>query len=511
MKLYPEFNTYIKNKFFPPEKRGTTILFSVDETTIREFQKEAEINKSIFQQTIASELREWWPATIKENFFGLCAIQIFTVSQMQDEEDFTSREYNPRLAQFFDIDTSTLQKQYAEEQDDLWGKLKQYCQQNNFRITLPEATTGKGRYIQYPFSQALLNKQDLKKVSILFERVGLRTSEYLSFEDFSTLIETADNGCMHSRYYKIKRRLQRDYKNTRLLTQQIYNYFIEGWDGLYPAQQTKETNNRIKRQARENYHLYLSRNNEYVTVFNDNFDMIEQIPVARKGLFEQIEKFQSIYDDKKELLICKIDEISREAEYIRTFEIGYQYIIICKQHSEASRNIYFLQPETKNINNFYEICTTGILKEQTIPFWNKYFSGQSRTYKIEGGVKLGYKRWMLGGGPLITFPEQSTAWLNGEKIEQSEIDCTNYPAGIYKLVKDESIEKFEIKVPDHLRKNHCKGWAINRKEKQWQPATEDPQIVGLRTEFPNIQITTTLRTWISGLIREEKKQKPPIK
>jgi len=225
--LYQNFNQYIKTKFFPPGKRGETILFSVDETIITEFLNKENITGKTFQRTIAYELKDWSITRANENYFGLCAIQIFMVSQMQDDVEYSAREYNPRLADFLRIDTNTLQKLYADNQDTIWEKLKQYAGENDYRINIPGQSSGKGRYIQYPFSQALLNKEDLRKTSILFQRIGVTPSEYIPFEDFALLIKATERESgMPGRYNKIKNKLLNDRGDTMPLYQQIYDYFI---------------------------------------------------------------------------------------------------------------------------------------------------------------------------------------------------------------------------------------------------------------------------------------------
>jgi len=240
-----------------------------------------------------------------------------------------------------------------------------------------------------------------------------------------------------------------------------------------PIRPTTKHIRKRKEKSTKNSHLYLSKNLHYIMVLNDEFEPINKIPLSSKGLFSQIENHHPIYSD--ELLIFQTDEETGEAEYVRHFEPGYKYTIICKQYSEAHQRIRTFRNITKHPNNYYEIYQTGTLEKKTgHPFWDYFFTRHPRNYKIEGGLKLAYKAWMHGCGPKINFQEKTTAWINGSKIESQQINCTNFEPGIYKLVHESSIEKFEIRQPHYIPQSTCNGWIINEEQK---PGIRQPKTV----------------------------------
>lgn len=491
---YCKFNEYIKKKFFPSEKKGNTILFSVDEETISEYLQKEGIDFSDFQINISSTLEKNWLIT-RKLFFGICAIQVYIVSQMQEEENFSSNEYNPRLALFLNIDTNKLQRLYTSHQNDIWYNLKSYCEENDFQISIPNSNFGSGRYIQYPLSQALLSKEDLKRTSILFENIGIKQTQYIPFKDFSQLIEEADNGhCMNKHYYKVKNKLRNNFGSIEQLNRQIYNYFIDDWDGLYP-----QTTNNIRPETSRNkkvqdLHIFLDKSFEKISVLNDEYESINVIFFKDTNVFSFVEKHKGLCNNV--FLIFKLDTISGESEYEQKFELEEKYVIICQPKSKASIFIDSLCKIEKKISDVYDIFVTHPLKKKSKHhFWYKYFSQQSKGYKIEGGIKLAYKTWMQGCGPTITCNEKSLIWIDGTKYDETIINCSNFSVGVHKIIKDSSIEKVEIQAPLNSLNRTCTGWQINKQN--LNPAKAEFQLSGLIYNFQENSISSNIADWIN--------------
>lgn len=506
--MYLEFNNYIKDEFFSVEYTGETILFSVDESVINRFIEKREITYHVFQENIRDGLSYSWSSkTInRTQCFGICALQIYVAHQMSDDNKFSSQEYNPRLAQFLNIDTNKLQKLYSESQNDLWGNLRSFCDENSFRVNIPLPTYGKGCYVQYPFSQTLLNKEDLKKAPILFERVGIKKNEYLLFEEFSNMIEYADNSsCMSNHYYKVKDKLIIDFDSYNQLFQQLYNYFINEWDGFYLNSTRRTLKSKIQDLTKETLTFVLECNLENISVYNFDYDHIKTMFVTSDNVFQQIKDFQELYVE--EFLMFETDCISKESSYVRKFEIGKQYVLVCKKRSSASKFIASLTKVETLANSHYDIFITGILsKKPRHLFWSKYFSFKSRNYKIQGGLKLNHKTWMIGCGPQILLDKKSKAWLNGKIITDSVFNCSELPAGNYRLKVDGfPPEKFKIEEPKYNVSDNCNGWVIEKKNYLWVQDNMNTNLVGLFCDFTKNESVITIRSWIKGITQDKNK------
>ena len=499
--IYSNFNNYIRNRFFPIEDTGETIIFAVDNVVINDFIVEQALTFDKFRSNLQNELRFSWRAkTVNiEDCFGLCALQIYIAHQMQDGA-FTSHEYNPPLAHFLNINTESLQHLYSESQHKLWQNLHSYCIDNNFIINIPSRTTGPGCYIKYPLSQALMNQEDLKQSPILFERVGIKRTEYFPFKEFSKLIQNADNGCcMNSHYYKVKERLNNDFGSYKILHHQIFNFFINKWDGSYIEHYDTSKIRRQKSIEKNSTIVLLDKGCQNITIFDNNYSQIEQANINDNDLFHYIKTNHKLYES--DFLIFEKDRLSDESEYVRKFELGNQYVLICKKHGKASNFISSLSGYSRHPNPNYDIYIVECLdKVSKHHFWSKFFLSQSRNYRIEGGLKLGYNVWMYGAGPIVFLNANSEAWLNGTKIENTESDCTNLPIGSYKLKIDSfPPDKFEIKDISYTPQTTCFGWEINKRENYWKGNSENFQISGLRQHFTNNKSKTSARMWIKSM------------
>ena len=505
--MYSVFNEYIRQKFFPVDQTGETIIFAVDEFVINDFIAQEGVEFKMFRYEIEKELKYSWrlKAIKKDDCFGVCAIQVYIAHQMRKDGDFSSREYNPRLAIFLNIDINTLQRFYRVSQNKLWCNLKEYCEENHFKINIPLPTFGKGCYVQYPFSQTLLNQEDLKRTPILFERVGIKRTEYFPFNEFSKLIENADSGyCMSSHYYKVKERLFKDSGTYTDLYHQVFNYFTNNWDGSYLETLKTALIPRRKSIAKESANVVLDKKIQKITVFDSDYKQIEQVDINNVDLFNFIKGSHQLYDN--DFLIFEKDYISEESEYVRKFETGKQYILICKKFGNASKFISSLSQFNTFSHSKYDIFAIEELsKKPKHHFWSKYFLSRSRSYKIEGGLKLGYNIWMYGAGPKVFLESDSEVWLNGKRIESCELDCSHLTIGSYKLKVDSfTPEKIEIKDITYRTQTTCRGWQISRSKNCWSNILTDFNVAGLRFGFANEIRKTCTRVWIDSLTQNRK-------
>ena len=502
--IYKRFNLFIKDNFFSTKKMGEKIIFSIDESILNEFFKEENISYDDLKNSISEALQnKQFHVEFIDNCFAICAIQVYIASQMQTENEFSRNQYNPRLSAYLSMNVNKLQEFYSKYQDIIWGNLKLFCNRNNFQINIPFSNKGKGRYIQYPFSQVLLNKEDLKEIPILFEKSGIKKTEYFSFEDFFYIIKNADKrNCMSSNFYRVKERLIKEDCIDHLY-QQIYNYFINDWDGSYPKK--KELNGIIKHNEinDKNFHLFLNRTYNSIIVLDEDYEKVTYIDLSKEDIYEQINKYQKVYNDNFLIFkICSFDD----PEYVRYFDIGEKYIIICNNKSEVNQHIRSLGEieDSKQIKKYNLYFTKTINNKYHHPFWNKFFSLNTKNYKIEGGVKLSYKSWMYNCGPKIILNEVADIWVDGKKFKDKVIDCKDYPIGTHKIVYKSSIEKFEIEEPKNIRNEDCLGWNIDARQKKWNPVSANCQNTGLIYNFPKGIESSTIRNWISLFTTENK-------
>jgi len=214
MDNYKIFNKAIHDHFFSKIHKGEYVIFSVDETIIDLLCINNDIDRQQLFLAITQLFRNDWSFifTLNKagapNFFGFIGIQVYAAYLMHTDDQYSASAYNPRLCQLLQIEQPELQTFYSKFQDKIWQELKKWGEEKGYPIHLPQKKKGKGRYVQYPLSQALLNKEDLGKIPLLFDKAGLKSFEQLSFKDFTAIISKVDNGrFLTDHYYKIKEQL----------------------------------------------------------------------------------------------------------------------------------------------------------------------------------------------------------------------------------------------------------------------------------------------------------------
>ena len=514
--IYNKFNNYIYEHFFNKERFGETILMVVDEFVMNEFFIRFQTSKKELEDEIRQNFNRSWAFILSKNkgipnILGFIAIQIYEAFLMQNEDKFSSREYNPRLAKCLNVSQNQLQKLYTFYQDNLWHKLELWASQNGFSLPIPETGYGPRRYTQYPLSQALLNQEDLKKIPFLFQNVGLKPDEYLAFEDFEVLIKHSDENIhLTNHYYRVKEKLLQQNRE-QLLYLQLFGFFNNEWDGSYPDEiekGAKKKNAIEKNQA----HLTITNNLDTLKILNQEYQCLHEFVLLNQHIFKTIKEYYNSFHP--DILIFVKDKSYNEWIDRRYLEQEGEHIIICKTNSRTEAFIHDLDSNyTKLPNPYFSIFKVSLSNKISNHFyWKPFFSKKSKNYVCENGLKLSRKVWMLGAGPTIRFFKETDAWINGEKLifnnNEYTISCRDFGEGTFRLkVKDWSPEKFQIKKPKVISNTDLQGWQVKISQPTWEHSTEKYQISGLSTWFPVCIEKSSIRTWVNALTQKSSKIK----
>jgi len=201
------------------------------------------------------ELRNAWNELLKTEeslpqYFGLLAIQCLAGTLMEADDDGTHRDYNVRLSQLLGIsDKYCLQPLYIGDnlanpiQEQIWLSATEFLRLGfGLTVHIPAPTLNAGRFIQFPKSQALLTKEDMKRCSGFFYAHFLRgeTVHYSFFKQkfLSNLSEIQlsprARGILH------------DSDRGENAIRQLFNHFNR-WDGK--VWQTPSKPSLVKKQS----------------------------------------------------------------------------------------------------------------------------------------------------------------------------------------------------------------------------------------------------------------------
>lgn len=167
---YQEFNLWSYEYFVSNNIYFDNIILSIDYV---EFELEFP-DRSLLA---FKELNKSWNALLTPvndipQYFGLILLQCYAATQMErDEERRISRSnYTIHLAKLLGLDDHVkVQNLFREKEEEvpiqilIWESAKQHFKEKfNIDLLIPNRKNYHGKYIQYPKSQVLINKEDLK-------------------------------------------------------------------------------------------------------------------------------------------------------------------------------------------------------------------------------------------------------------------------------------------------------------------------------------------------------------
>lgn len=514
---YSKFNQYIKKRFFKNDDIGSHVVLSVDKQVIDDFCRENNTTEQDLRKEFQCLFsRDWSYALENENFFGLAAIQVYVAHQMGDDEKYSSDEYNPRFIEILKGDskkTIDIEKLYRDYQIQLWTTLKKWCLKNGFFFEIPKDKKYKGRFIQYPLTQALLNQKDLSKLPLLFAENGIKPYNKIGFDEFQKIIKELDEiprNIPTPHYAEIRNRLLKNQNGSllELLYRQVFEYYCD-WDGEIPELAQKQILKRLNVQELEKTTNYLVYEEHFFQVIDYKYALIERIDIDSIDLKQRIKKHYRL--SNSDFIIFIKDEYGDWVE-TKYLERGTTNLIVIEKGDPIEYLLKQIDSKQEVQNyKYYSTLEITIPGDYQASGWlSKLLKEKSKPFIIENGLKLDRKVWMSQAGPTIIFEKIVKAWLisshassNIEEIKLTDnnlsFKLTAFLPGHYVLaVRDFGKIKFEIKEPS-VNANECiKGWNISKKPALWEPNSEPFQICGLVNSFTTEQDSNSeIRDWIN--------------
>jgi hypothetical protein len=509
-KTYEHFNTRIYTTFFSSESAGNFVGVHVDDDFIAAVASELTLSVEGFLEIVARDVQSDWSIHIhrrlveKPMYLGLIAMQMYAAYLMDKNDEYGEAAYNPRLCQLLRIEEHQLQQLYREYQDPLWKGFGTWCGTNGFIVQLPLMRRGPGRYTQYPLTQALLNRKDLKRLPYVFDYVGLRCAESLFFTDFMDLLRHADkHPRVTTHYLKVKKRVL--YSGMEIpFYQQIFAYY-HSWDGLLPEFEEVDSDQ------------YPSSNHQ-----GGNFQLTTDNACSEIIIRDDQDtavNAQSLDDPMALTKLQRTYRVLQNGMLFFTASTDYEDLWENQRYLERDRHCQIIAPKSKQVakmlgpnenillysNNYFDVArfyySDNLVLDEA--FDNCFF--RRPQVRLKGGLKLSRRQWLYGAGPLLYFLQAGDYYLNGQKLSfQAEevYSCAESVPGRYALKhKDHSPVVFYI---EEAREQSgvtlpVTGWQINAQTNTWAPGKTDFTLSGLLfIVISDGTVSTPFREWITA-------------
>lgn len=457
---YQELNNKIY-KFYIDRSVSFFFTLCIDEKEIEEIisvknLKSFQFLKSDWNNVL--ETRNFIP-----QYFGILAIQCLAASLMQNDGEYTANSYQIRLQGLLDIkDNNTLQNLFRGTnrnepvQEEIWYSAKRFLKDElGFELNIPRRTTGRGRFVQYPISQALLNTEDLRHFTSFFDQ-EFQVKEALPFNYFKMRLDA--NFLNISTTTRTKRLWENDQKRDRCLLQ-LYNYY-NSWEGdVYVSREgnrihTDKASNNCSKQPQQKLLLLFERGQPKFYI-NGEFDK----EIKGENLF-QMKNYNFFH---KTLIIFNESDYPNEYQDSRfMFENETCYIFL--DINLNYREFQFLENNSEEkieVYKNYILYKYAITKLKNFAL-QKYFA-VTNPVRLSGGLKTyALNEYLAGYGPSIIYNEKYYVLFENKRCEYHH---ENSAAGKYKIrtdyYKDVEFTLTEQRQFASLIETKNKGWNLN--------------------------------------------------
>lgn len=306
MSSYIKFNNWVYNYYIDNCIPKQINSLSIPLSEIEEFLRVNEINLVDFEEI---KTYSWGNLVNDEKdvalCFGLIALQCIAAFKMENKDGKTAANFKERFAELVGIsDISKIETLFSEKcdenfrvQEKLWINAKLILKNSDIIINIPNITTHKGRYIQYPTSQIILNYEDLKEYNEFFLTIK-NEYESIYFEDFKRIYVNNISNFKKSfnRHNNIKSEIGLSDIERKIKLKQIFDFYSsENWE------RSIKSKNSISNNNIENYYIKLT--SQDLHLYDRTFTKIDYInSFFRKHrfmIFKQNDIYLNEYESEK--------------------------------------------------------------------------------------------------------------------------------------------------------------------------------------------------------------------
>lgn len=482
--IFMQFCRYVDESIFPRGNRGESVAFIVDQAFIDGFCKKFSTSEKLLLKDVQNNIYR----TSKDNHLhvkGILAIQLYAATKREDSGSISASAYRIRLCQLLDWDINYNFTPWMEtHQKDFWAALYSWCDKNDFKITHYHTIPGPWCYVQYPVKQAerIFTHKDLKAIAYHFVENKLQPGEDISERDFWNILNRYRlPSYVHTSH---GRKIVENQEYLQDAYGQVYNFFLR-WNGDYLdilKHKSAKVNN-------EQYFLYLSEEG-HIDVRDEDFNRMKSIEWEKLS----VSSLDSLYSFKRNqvILFRRNDDYPgywEETRYLERKETDG------KSFFEEGMAIFFTDSDSVyrySSNPFYSLTPTfanSRIKIYKIQYSNNlaHLYTEKKFFGLEGGLKIGRMKYLLGGAPILSLTRHCHFWIDGQKPPTNPINGhlnLNFLTVGTHEIKFSGFKKIEftIDAPDISNQSWNESytkWLFSSKDKQWIAAKSQEGIVGL--------------------------------
>lgn len=490
---YREFNENVL-RFYLERAKTSLLTFAIDSAEFSSIVNTADIRSFEI-------LKGSWAVLINSQpsiplYFGLLALQSYAAYLMQDDEEMTENAYLPRLQYVLGLKGINIQTLFRESyenktvQETLWFEAKRHLNRYyGLNLQIPEPRSHKGKYIQYPLSQLLLKKEDLKDFTVFFAEHFL-PGENISHHFFSEALLAWPRPRISPRAAN----LLSDPEKRGACIIQIFNYF-QIWDGEVFGDRIG-SNDAIKLSK----YINKASSNRLILGFEKDIPLFIYVQkvISAESIFS-LKDFHYFYEGI--LLFNPMPPYEDEFQYTRFLYKDTDCYIVLNKSKRVKESDFFNKRNVKEVKISDEVSLYKYHISDLEPYNPlTIFFYLHNPVQLSGGVRLSQNNaFLIGFGPNIHCGEAFSVLFNFRAIEYSPKKALE---GEYVVrtpgYKDVSFYIEDVKTSESIPSAGMSGWDLVNIS-----PTNYPRLEGCCFFSVNKGHTHPIRAWINNYLEKQ--------
>ena len=451
------FCHYVDETIFSEENRGDVVRFVVDDEFMRQFCRTSGFHESDVMEG-ASRRRYVVEGDILE-IKGFLAIQTYAACKRSSGEGYSARNFRVQLSRLLGWSTyAELQPWMVAFQEDMWKRLFDWCNENDYVIPTCRRKAGIGRYTQYPLRQTrgVFTTEELRHIAQAFVDKGLHPDDDLTYEELWEELRWEDmDKYLYSRHAK-QLYAEPDFRADA--QRQIHGYFNR-WDGTYL--QKKRSGYVSKKTEATSRMLYMDEELERLIVADKNMNNPQQYRLCELTQYA----CPHCMGGRKQWIAFRRDDVYggwQEVHRLEQGEEGRVLMLIWKNWANVPPNGVVPLQRFKGCN-VYRVTPAE-------DCWKSLYTSV-RPYQLVDGLRIDRDSYLLGGAPILKIEGTLSFWVDNERKEdiEGDYDLNHLGEGRHTIrirgFKPIIINILSVKYPIVANNATAGGWQISRRGK----------------------------------------------
>lgn len=438
-RTYLEFN-YAVYKYFFEDNFYEPLSVAVDEEVLKEILEHTGISEKEIIETVVEYNQDWTEFCLSGDpptCLGIIALQVYVSS---DRSRINGRRKGQ--APFYESSSSMFKpRTFGNFQKKLWQTFYDFCKSKNI-TTCQISGQYKQSYVKYPYSQAMLSKEDFKHIANAW-KLSIKDPN----EEFGPeyLIDTIKMNNKNTTLIKKIERLEPEMLH--YLNKQIIHLYSR-WNG----EDYIDVSTGSRSYEKHKYYMVYDGDDSPEFIFGESPIDLKEVFLTKKS------------DENYGLLFWKKDLYANWL-YVPSLALSNdeKYCVAVEKDTELAKLLLTKPYDFSDIYKGYLLIfyKTGQHLNLTTAIPKTFRLESRKTELFRGGIQLGKEVYLLGAGPWIDT--ESEVELNGINRQASKDMLVRLPVGKYriKISNPYNVKDFEIKDVNLYDSNGLNfGWNI---------------------------------------------------